>query len=473
MTSCALVPSCIGVRPAVRIGRFAALGGLAVRRGGASMAHRVRRAVTSAGQRDQLDRAHQLRSAEDVAATLGNMRGAAMKLGQLLSFCSDGVPEPLRTALAGLCADAAPMSPQLAREAVTAELGHPPELLFGRWDPVPVAAASIGQVHRAVTRDGRRVAVKVQYPGVDSILRADLDCAPVLLHGLRHFWPSLDPKVVVAELRERLEEELDYRREAASQVLFAQFFASNPSIRIPAVLPELSAQRVLTTEWAPGARFDDAISWPQAAKDRMGDALFRFVFESIFILGACHGDLHPGNLLVGRDGTLSVLDFGMVRRFSAHDLSQFAAIMRAVAVRDPRRLRRQVEEAGLLPAGAGFSDAEVAAAFDGLCPLVGTPGRSQVTSRRASALVASTFATGGDQSPVLRAARLPAPFVVLQRVNLGLVALLGRLDACAEWTALAARAWSGRPSDCLAVPDAGHDLGEVGHVVSGYREVRP
>ncbi len=396
-----------------------------------------------------------------------------MKLGQLLSFCSEGVPEPLRVALAGLCADAPPMSSQLAREAVTAELGHPPEVLFGSWDPVPVAAASIGQVHRAVTHDGRQVAVKVQYPGVDATLRADLECAPLLLHGLRHFWPGLDTKVVAAELRERLEEELDYRREAANQVLFARFFQNDQCVRIPAVVPELSARRVLTTEWAAGARFDEAMSWPQDGKDRIGEALFRFVFESLFVLGACHGDLHPGNLLVGPDGTLTVLDFGMVRRFSDPDVAGFAAIMRAVATGDPRGLRRHVEEAGLLPAGAGFSDAEVALAFGGLCPLLNLPGRSEVTARRASALVAATFATGGDQSPVLRDARLPAPFVVLQRVNLGLVALLGRLGACGDWAALAARAWSARPTDCLPVRDAKDVLSGAPDILAGCRDGRP
>src|SRR4051794_36962664 len=181
-----------------RTGRIARLG---ARRASAVAWHRARRTFASVPRRADLDAAHQLRTAEDVAAVLGEMKGALAKLGQMASYLDETMPAPMREALASLQQTIPPMTPELAAGVVRSELGAEPGDVFARWDEIPIAAASIGQVHRAITRDGRAVAVKVQYPGVDAAIRADLDNTNMLFRLIGLAFPGLDPKTVVNELR--------------------------------------------------------------------------------------------------------------------------------------------------------------------------------------------------------------------------------------------------------------------------------
>ena len=189
--------------------RWATIGGLGGRTSARAAVHGVRRMAAPSARREELDTAFQLRSAEDVAATLGNMKGAFMKVGQLLSFVDDGLPENIRTALAQLQDSAPSMSAALAASVIEAELGGPPQDVFAAWEPEPFAAASIGQVHRATMRDGRRVAVKVQYPGAAAAMEADLAQLDVGRLVLPFVHKNFDVEAVTAELRERLLEELD------------------------------------------------------------------------------------------------------------------------------------------------------------------------------------------------------------------------------------------------------------------------
>src|SRR5207302_6294943 len=204
-----------------RAARNARVAGLGAKVGTAYAVPQARRAFASADRRAELDVEHQLHTAGQVAQTLGNMKGALMKVGQMLSYLDDGLPQPLREALAQLQQDAPPMSASLAAGVVEQELGALPDDVFAEWDPVPIAAASIGQVHRAMTREGVAVAVKVQYPGVDEAIRADLDNAGPFFSIMGVLFPGLDPAPVVAEIKVRFLEELDYENEAANQRLFA------------------------------------------------------------------------------------------------------------------------------------------------------------------------------------------------------------------------------------------------------------
>ena len=208
---------------------------LSARRGTDWAAHRVRKVGASDERRAELDTRFVIRTAEDTARELGQMKGAMMKIGQLLGFILEGLPEEAQRALATLQADAPPMAPGLAASVVKTELGDDPERLFRRWDPEPIAAASVGQVHRAVLRDGRVVAVKVQYPGVDTAIQADLDNAEVL-YGLFSAFAlkGLDVKALVDELRHRMGDELDYRIEARNQAEFAASYDGHPFIVVPA-----------------------------------------------------------------------------------------------------------------------------------------------------------------------------------------------------------------------------------------------
>jgi len=222
------------------LARNARLARLGARTGSGYAFHRARRRFASAERREDLDREHEIRTAEQVAATLGNMKGALMKLGQMVSYLDEGMPEHLRAALAQLQHDAPPMSGELAASMIEQELGRHPDELFEQWDPVPIAAASIGQVHRAITREGVAVAVKVQYPGVAAAIEADLGSVGILFGGLGQIFPGLDSGPLVAELRLRLREELDYLREATHQQQFADYYAAHPFIHVPSVLPAYS-----------------------------------------------------------------------------------------------------------------------------------------------------------------------------------------------------------------------------------------
>src|SRR5437764_3976384 len=243
------------VSAASRVGRSTEVARLASHVGATAASTRARRVFAAAPRRQALDAELQLRTAEHVAETLGHMKGAPMKVGQLASFVDDAMPEPVRAALGQLQQDAPPMSADLAAEVVEGELGAGPERLFQEWDPVPIASASIGQVHRAITRDDRAVAVKVQYPGVEAAIRADLDNLDLASMLMPFVWGALDVKGLTTEVRARLNEELDYLSEAANQRRFAAWYRDHPFIHVPEVLDELSTRRVLTAELADGVRF--------------------------------------------------------------------------------------------------------------------------------------------------------------------------------------------------------------------------
>ncbi|HJZ08960.1 MAG TPA: AarF/ABC1/UbiB kinase family protein, partial [Trebonia sp.] len=280
-----------------------------VMRGGVRYAASAPRLFAAAGAQRQLLREDlALRTAEDVADTLGAMKGVMMKIGQMASYVDDGLSPAVRHTLARLQDSVPPMSPQLAAAVVEEELGAPPERAFARWDPRPIAAASIGQVHRAVTMDGRAVAVKVQYPGIAETIAADLRNVALIRRMLRIAAPAQDVDALISELRDRIGEELDYRREAASQRLMAGYYDGHPTIHIPAVIDGLSTRRVITSELSGGARFAELAGWPQHERDLAAETIYRFVFRSLYHVHAFNGDPHPGNYLFHRGGRVTFLD---------------------------------------------------------------------------------------------------------------------------------------------------------------------
>ncbi len=284
---------------------------------------RARSALATPERRDQLRSQFELRSAEQVAETLGGMKGALMKLGQMASYLDQGLPEPVRDALAQLQTDAPPMAVELVAEMITTELGAPPEQVFASFELEPIASASIGQVHRAWTHDGVEVAVKVQYPGVDRAIASDLENTDLLFQLMGVLFPGLRPEPIVAELRERLVEELDYRVEADNQRLFADAYRGHPYIHVPDVVDELSTGRVLTTDYAHGARFAEVLGWSDEERQLAAECLFRFAFGGIYGLHAFNGDPHPGNYLFRPGGRVTFLDFGLTKRFQPDEVDVF------------------------------------------------------------------------------------------------------------------------------------------------------
>ena len=259
---------------------------------------------------------------------------------------------------------------------------------------------------------------------------------------MKAMFPGLDPKPLVAELRERIVEELDYRIEADNQRLFADYYRGHPFIHVPEVVGELSTGRVLTTELATGARFAEVKTWSQEQRNLAAETIYRFVFGSLYRLGAFNGDPHPGNYLFGPDGRVTFLDFGLVKRFSAEDLEPFERMLRAMVMdRDVAAYRLIVEEVGLLRPDPAFTDEQIGEYFGHFYEFVLEYGEVEITQEYASATVGRFFDTSGDHGEIMKAANVPPSFVIIQRINLGIYALLGELGAVADWRRIADELW--------------------------------
>jgi predicted unusual protein kinase regulating ubiquinone biosynthesis (AarF/ABC1/UbiB family) len=404
----------------------------------------ARKLFATAARRVEIDAERQLRTAEQVAERLGQMKGALMKVGQMASYLDDGLPEPVRQALAELRSNAPPMSGDLAAEVIDAELGAPPDKIFLEWDPVPIAAASIGQVHRAVIHDPetgreRAVAVKVQYPGVAAAIASDLENTDLIGMFLRQTFSSLDPTELVAEIKQRLAEELDYRQERDNQQRFVDFYRGHPYFSVPEVIHPFCTARVLTADLAAGATWDEVLRWDQDERDLIGEGLFRFVFRSLYRMQAFNGDPHPGNYLFHGGGRITFLDFGLVRYFSADEIAVFAGLVKAAAVdHDPAAFRGLVERAGLLRPGAPVDTDDVGEYFSDFYAPVAEDAPMTWTKEYASQIVRHTF---DRTSPIAHYATVPRAFVFIQRINLGLYALLGDLGATGNYRRVAEELW--------------------------------
>jgi predicted unusual protein kinase regulating ubiquinone biosynthesis (AarF/ABC1/UbiB family) len=429
----------VATNAATRNARLAVAG---ARTGASYAAHRVRRAAAPPDARAELDAEHQMRTTAQVVATLGQMKGALMKIGQMVSYLDEGMPEPVREALASLQQDAPPMAPELSARVVEAELGARPERVFAVWDPKPIAAASIGQVHRARLHDGRDVAVKVQYPGVDDAIRADLTTSDLLFRAMAMMFPGLDPGPLVEELRARLVEELDYTREAENQRLFAAYYAGHPFIRVPAIVDECSTARVLTSEYVEGARFAEVEGWSQAERDRAAEAIFRFVFRSLYRLHAFNGDPHPGNYLFHGDGVVTFLDFGLVKHYAPEEVALFEELIRTMVLEhDIAQFRGVLETHEVLRRNAPFGDDDVRAYFGHFYEFVMEDAVLTMSPEYAAESVRRIFDLSGPYAHVAKASNVPPAFVVSQRINLGLHAVLARLRATANFRRIAEELW--------------------------------
>ena len=420
--------------------------------------HRARRVFASAERQAELDQQFELRTAEQVAEALGGMKGAFMKLGQMASYLDVGLPDHAREALAGLQQDAPPMSAELAAGVIERELGDRPERLFLEWDPVPLASASIGQVHRAITRDGRAVAVKVQYPGVDEAIAADLDSAGVVFGAMGLAFSGFDPGPLVDEIRARVIEELDYANEARNQQLFADTYRDHPFIHVPDVVTELSTPRVLTTDLAEGVRFEEMAGWSQEERNLAAESIYRFVFRSLYRLNAFNGDPHPGNYLFQPGGRVTFLDFGLVKHFTEPEIEIFGDMIRALVLEgDTGRYRRIIEGIGLLKPGTPVSDDQVYEYFSHFYEFVLRDEEVTITPQWSTDAVSRYFDPTGPHGPIIKAANLPASFVIIQRINLGLMAILGDLAATGNFRRIADELWpwvDGPPSTDMGKAEA-------------------
>ncbi len=418
-----------------RFTRSARVWKLSARNSARFAATKVRGIGSAEERRAELDEQFAIRTAEDVAKELGEMKGVLMKAGQMISFIFEALPDEAQEALATLQADAAPMAPSLAAGVVRGDFGKAPERVFLDWNDMPVAAASIGQVHRAVTHDGRDVAVKVQYPGVHEAIESDLDAAEVMYAMFSSMMlKGLDAKALVDELRARMREELDYSIEAANVAEFESRFSGHPWVRIPKLVPELSGPHVLTTEWVDGMTFDQfRTTASHATQQRAAEVIWRFAQGAIMRHGIFNGDPHPGNYRFHHDGSVTFLDYGLVKRWSPGEWEQLKPSMEAIIVdRDPDRLVAAMVAAQFLPSDHRLDPQLV---YD----YVSSPYVPYLTDEFTFTrdwmrdTIGRIFDVQGPHAPVIERLNMPPSFVILDRVVWGVNAILGKLEARGPW----------------------------------------
>jgi len=401
------------------------------------------------GAADALERRH-LEAAERMVATLGRMKGAAMKIGQLASFIdTEFLPPEYRDLyqehLAQLRTQAPTMPWSQVRKVLDQEWEEPCEELFEQIEHEAAAAASIGQVHRAVLPDGRRVAVKIQYPGVAEAIAADMQNAGLILRMAKALAPGLDAKAAAAELKERVMEELDYELEAQNQRSFARGYRGHPFIHVPDVVTRLSTPRVLVSEWVDGAGFEEVKQLPQADRDRFGEIVYRFCFGSIFHLQHFNADAHPGNYLLMADGRVAFLDFGMTKHLDKDQIELEITALDAIFDGDPERLRVALHDLGFLNNPQKI-DAEQ------LMEHVKTVGgwymedrEVTVDSRRVMDAIAAVSDPRSEFYRLMRRENLPANELMGRRMESGVLAVLGQLEATRNWYRIGREWWFADP----------------------------
>ena len=371
----------------------------------------------------------QQRTAAQVFRVLGELKGGAMKLGQALSIFEAALPpeiaEPYRATLTRLQESAPPLPAQSMHKVLAGDMGEGWRASFAEWDDEPAAAASIGQVHRAVWHDGRQVAVKIQYPGAGRALMSDFSQLSRFARLFGGLMPGLDAKPLLAELRDRVAEELDYRREAAAQQVFAACYAGDPDVCVPGVV--WVSDHVLVSEWLGGIPLASIIAGGTAAqRDRAGLMIIRFLFSGPARVGLLHADPHPGNFRLLADGRLGVLDFGAVDRLPDGFPPIFGRVLRLMHDGgDLAKLEDEFRSHGYLRDGVSV-DLTALRAF--LAPLA-EPSRAESFRFSREWLRTETMqASALRSSSVLRRLNLPPSYVLIHRVLASGLGVLCQLE---------------------------------------------
>jgi predicted unusual protein kinase regulating ubiquinone biosynthesis (AarF/ABC1/UbiB family) len=388
--------------------------------------------------REKLEQRH-LETAMKMVGALGQMKGAAMKLGQFASFIdTDFLPpeyaEIYQEQLAKLRTDA-PSMPWEKVEGVLAEEydGEPLSELFAEFEQEAFAAASIGQVHRAELLDGRRVAVKIQYPGIAEALDADLRNAGTLVRLARALAPGLDAKAIAHELRERVMEELDYEYEAQNQRSFARAYLDHPFVYVPEVITRLSRRRVLVTELVEGMGFEQIKQLPHEERSRFGEIVFRGSFGSIYHLQHFNADPHPGNYILLDDGRVAFLDFGMTKKLDREQILLEQRAIDAAIGEDPEELRAALHDLGFVKNPSKLDAERLLEHTLAVASWYLEDREIEISPRRVMKIIESTNDPRSEYYDLMRRESVPADELMGRRMEIGVVAVLGQLRAKRNW----------------------------------------
>ena len=415
-----------------KVGRLAA--GQAVRQFGTRAANLAR---SDDKAQAALDR-RQVQTAEQIVAVLGTMKGAAMKLGQVMSFLDVGlVPEEFREEFQNKLAalrDAAPkVSFQQMKKVIEGEYEEPLDDVFETFDPVPIAAASIGQVYKARMHDGRDVAVKVQYPGVASAVRADMQNLGMILRLMKRIAPGLDPQALGDEIRARIDEELDYELEASNQRALARIFRGHPFIVVPDVITRLSRERVVVSEFVSGRGFEEIKQLPQSERDRIGEIIFRFYFGCMYRHHQFSGDPHPGNSLLLDDGRMAFLDFGLFKRIPA-EVSEFELqVQRLGGEGRSAELIELLHKGGFIGDPSFYTEDKILAQFQDLTWWYTTDEEVLLSPEIATEVLIQMSDPRSRHWASMRHETLPPDHLFGRRLETLTLAVLGQLRAQANW----------------------------------------
>ena len=379
----------------------------------------------------------QARTAEQLFRVLGELKGGAMKFGQAMSVFEAALPEslagPYRETLTRLQEAAPPLPARSVHGVLRREFGPGWRERFRSFDDQPAAAASIGQVHRAVWADGRAVAVKVQYPGAGEALISDLTQIGRMSRLVGMLVPGLDVKPLVAELKARVAEELDYQLEGRSQETFATTYAGDPDFVVPAVVE--AGDQVIVTEWVDGTPLSQVIrAGSQEQRDRAGLLLARFLFSGPQRAGLLHADPHPGNFRLLDDGRLVVLDFGAVNRLPDGLPPSIGPLLRLAVAGDADAVFEGLREEGFVRHGVHL---DAAALLNFLAPIL-DPAREETFRFSRAWLRTQAMRVGDPRSPAYSTGvhlNLPPDYLLIHRVTTGAIGVLCQLEAQAPWRA--------------------------------------
>ncbi|WP_405136600.1 ABC1 kinase family protein [Nocardia sp. NBC_01388] len=403
-----------------------------------SMIGRSERAREVLAQRSTLD------AAEQLVDVLGAMKGAAMKLGQMLSVLDlELVPEShrerFRTKLAALQDHVEALPFSTMRGQLEAEYGSL-STVFREFDEEPIAAASIGQVYRAVLKDGREVAVKVQYPGVEKAIKSDLRNLALFAKLWTSMWPALSGGAVIEEVRKNLESELDYRQEARIQHQVAEQYRGHPFIVVPDSVLELCRDRILVTEYLDSKPFSHMKTLPDAERNRIGELIYRFYLGSLFERGEFCGDPHPGNILLASDGRVGFIDFGLYNRMDAADIEFERQVARAASERRAEDLYALLAARGIIDPAAEVEPAECLEYIWSASAWNLADEEVTITSELATGALISAIDPRATEFSAMRHQLLPPEHVFSRRADFMTFGVLGRLVVTGNWHRIA-REW--------------------------------
>jgi predicted unusual protein kinase regulating ubiquinone biosynthesis (AarF/ABC1/UbiB family) len=426
------------IRRSATVGRLAA--GQAVRQVGTRAANLTR----SDDDAEQALAKRQVETAEQIVAALGTMKGAAMKLGQVMSFIDVGlVPEEYREQFQAKLAELRDAAPKVSfkdmKKVLEQEYDDPLDEVFETFDPVPIAAASIGQVYKA-RLDGEDVAVKVQYPGVNVAVRADMQNLGMILRLMKSVAPGLDPKALGTEIRSRIEEELDYELEAQNQRRIARIFRGHPFIVIPDVVTRLSHERVIVSEYVAGRGFEEMKQLAQPERDRLGEIIFRFYFGCMYRHHQFSGDPHPGNCILLDDGRMAFLDFGLFKRISPQAAEFELQTQRLGIERRGAELIAHLHSGGWMGDPSYYTEEGILAQFDDFTWWYTRDEEVELTPEIATEVMIQMSDPRSRYFGKMRHETLPPDHLFGRRLEMLTLAVLGQLHATANWHRIA-REW--------------------------------